>query len=411
MTSPHFYYPHADEVGGALRLAHAIKGNETLSLDSVMAVGTRLGLKPAETKNTAIAVMEELGWIDPQKGPDGRINRLRVNVPIVGDAFGQAGKLFLEREPRPIEIAGVSSLSEVARCPMPREDLLSLSQTKEEDLGIAIEQGKAARFLDEYRFGSQQVVFSPYLWNTPSIDALKTIAELPEVDRHSVNLLATTVSRHPGVPLELLKARIGARNIDSIVAQATQSGLISRTRIDTVAAGPHEFVFLPSRKLRIPLEGEVRGDAFDRVKQIISCVRQGEHYGAKTRIKYPAVILRSLLDNGYIGKKPQRDIKDQYAILEPWLGTAARAYGERYTFQFNRTPENEQIVRLAIEAISDPEVGTGSLDPADAETLVGSGTSFSGPEHARIRNSLSSPIAAGQMRLLEIIRGERHDEY
>jgi len=407
---PHYYFPNADEIGGAVRLAQSIKGTESSSIGQFEAVGNRLGLRPADVRNTILPILSQLGWIDTRKDGSGKIVRVDENIPIVGDVFKEAGELFFEREPSDAERAGVSVLSLVSRCPSPFDDLASRIDVRTPDLQLALEQAKAGQFLGEYEYAHNRIVYTPYLWDTPSTDVLKTIASLPRSDYADILAAAKVISRYPGIPLETLKMTLGA-NADRVMAEATRCGLFGRATIETLRSGTHEFVFIPSKKLRVPSEGSLRNDVFDRVRAVISCVRQGQHFASRTRIRDPVVLLQALLDNGYIGKTPHKDIKDQYTILEPWFGTAARAYDDRYTFQFNRTQENEEIARLAIDVLREPEAATAALLPEEVNELIGVGGRFHGPEVARIRKAPGGPVPLGYAKLMETIRGERHDEF
>jgi len=407
--APHYHFRNADEVGGAVRLAQSIKGTETLSAQRLEAVGSRIGMKPADVTNTSIPILEDLGWVSSHKDGSGKISRIDENIPIVGDVFKAAGSYFLDREPPIVELAGVGCLSFVSRCPLPLDEVGVRVDADPADLQLMLEQGRAGQFLDEYPYGSTRIVFTPFLWDTPSADVLKTIGTLPDKEREALLTIATLISQYPGLPLEKLRTQIVDVEKDRILAEATRCGLIGRTSIGPLTGGTHEFLFLPSKKMRIPAEGEIRNDVFNRVRSLISCVRQGQHFASKTKIRSPTVVLQSLLDNGYIGKTPHRDLKEQYTILEPWLGTAARAFGDRYTFQFNRNEENEQIVKLAIEILEEPEVVTSEASSEEIKELVGQGDSFYGPEAVRIRRALGGPAPKGTARIMEIIRGERHD--
>ncbi|MCJ7464712.1 MAG: hypothetical protein MUO81_08230 [Thermoplasmata archaeon] len=407
--TPHFHFRHADEIGGAVRLAQSIKGTESLSAERLEAVGTRIGMKPADVTNTSVPILEDLGWISLHKDNSGRISIVDENIPIVGDVFKAAGSYFLERDPPDVEFAGVGCLSVVSRCPLPLNDVEASVEVDSADLQLMLEQGIAGQFLDEYRYGADRIIYTPFLWDSPSVDVLKTIGNLTDEDRGTLLTIATLISQYPGLPLEKLGTHIVASEKNRTLAEATRCGLIGSTNIVSLTCESHEFLFLPSRKMRIPAEGEIRNDVFNRVRALISCVRQGQHFASRTKIRSPIVVLQSLLDNGYIGKTPHRDLKDQYSILEPWLGTAARAFGERYTFQFNRNPENEQIVKLAIDILEEPEIVTNEATTKEVKELVGQGDTFVGPEATRIRKSPGGPVPKGTARIMEIIRGERHD--
>lgn len=402
-----YIFSRSDQIGSALRLAANIQGLESITNNQLMLIAARLGIKPTEAIDTIVPLQEELGWIHPYKDNSGKIRRIDENIPSIHDCFKAGGEKFQEMNPDRIEESGIETLEFTSRSPILESDLGSKIDLRDDELTKMIEVGKSANFLDSYDYGTEKIIFSPYLWDIKDINSLKILKSLESNERLKLLELGEQISHIQGCPVSILKQK-GIYD-DKIVGTSQRGGLLTRTSISIPGKGKNDFLFMPSGKLNISEESTDRNDVFDKVKNLITCMRQGQYFAGVTKIHNPVILLERLLHDGCIGRTPHSEIKEQYTLIEAdGIARAEEVRQGRYRLYLNRTKLNEQIIKCGISVLKEPRCKE-EMVLENIQDIIGSGGKITVPEQNRAANKKQYEIDPFLKNVMEVIRGERYD--
>lgn len=408
VSTPHIYFETIDPVGAGIRLAANIQGLEIIEYNQLKVIANNIGIRPSEINNT-LQILTDLDYVNVIKDvKTNKITKIMETVPLTSNCFEDAGKYIIEHEINPIEMGGVYSLNKTSVLPVPKEKLKDdLKELNESNFNTMLSCGIAGQFLDKYIVEGKEIVYSPYLWDIKDTKILEIISRLSNDNLATTEALAAKIKSFQGIPKKQVLNNSKFNIDERLLHDLEVAGILNVGSVQTSATGKNDFLFLPSDEMNIKTEGTERNDVFNKLKNVISCVRQGQYFAPTTRIIKPRRLLESLLYDGLIGKRPHSDIKEQYILLEvDGIARAEKASADRYQLVFNRTEENEAILKAAITFF---ETETSGDVLADLKTRLLVSGSFRSPEQNRIRTKKQTSLGTNPIKLLEVLRGERHD--
>lgn len=400
VSIPHYYFNKTLRVGKSIHLAANIRGFEVIRpFDRLEMMAIELGIDPDQLRASILPTLEELDTIRIHRNSAGKISRIEETVPPIKGLLRDFGKYWNELEPNVIEKNGIQALNTASTCPIPLQQLRDdLGELGDNDFDVLMDCGKSGRFLSDYQSQTQEViVYSPMIWNLKSEEILNFYSMLSGKGRLEISKFAEEIKNYPGLPLESVSLN------KELLGEALACGFIERGSTVT-GKGTRNFLFFPTPEFKLRHEGIPRGDAFDKVKAIISCVRHGQHYAEITRIRYPSLLLERLLERGYLN--PHSESRDQYAILELNGVMKIEKVGSRWKPVLINTDENKEALKAAIDIISTGEPITQKLVKAQARSLLVSG-SFIDPVRNRARTKKLPVLSQASLKdMLERLRGE-----
>jgi len=96
-------------------------------------------------------------------------------------------------------------------------------------------------------------------------------------------------------------------------------------------------------------------EIYERAMALVSCVRKGQLLAEQFRIKMPVRILEALRDKGYIGSNSEA--ANQYRnLVFLKVGFLKKSTGDRFQFHLNKTEENTEALKLAINLLRTGEL-------------------------------------------------------
>jgi len=399
---PHYWFDRVILSGESARIAANLRGFDVVDIERLNVMATEIGIAPSRVRDTIIPELELGGLIRIRKSGS-KITHIEEKIPISFKLVETIGKLLVEKELEPVEIAGIHALELTSASPLPRQSLLSALKEVNEDLfGVVLDCGRVGQFMDEYVSPKgERIVYSPLVWNQKGEEVLKMFSELQTPERDELYALAKEVSSYPGKPAE----KLSPIN-ELILSQATRSGFLQKTTV-TTSSGSKDYFFIPGPKYRIEAERSKQHDLFDRAKLVLSCVRHGQHYGRITRILYPQLLLERLMERGKLS--PHSEFKEQYALLDEYgIARVEQTSGGRQILRLVESDENRQILQTAIELLRGKEAPTARVMDVQARELLFKGD-FVNPARNRakgVRPDIPGVTYKTMQKMLERLRGE-----
>lgn len=407
VSTPHIYFETIEPVGAAIRLSANIQGLDIIEKNQLTIIANNVGIKPSEINNV-LGILTDLDYVNVIKDETGKLYKVEETVPVTRDCFEEAGKYIFEQETNPIEMGGVYSLEKTSLCPIPKEELKDdLNELNDSKFDIMLSCGINGQFLDRYDSINSEIIYSPYLWDIKDNTLFDVFSKLSRDEVSATEKLAAKIKGFQGIPYEKILDDKRLKIDSHLMHELEVAGILNVGSVVTSATGKKDFYFLPSDEMNIKTEGTERNDVFNKVKNVIACVRQGQYYAPTTRISKPRRLLESLLYDGIIGKRPHTDIKEQYGLLEiDGIARAENVSGDRYRLIFNRTEDNENILKAAITFFESETVSDSLTDLKTRLMVYGN---FKSPEQNRIKAKQSANLGPTSINMLEVLRGEKHD--
>ncbi len=398
----HYHFKKTVRVAKMIRLAANIQGFEVIRpVDRLEIMALELGIDPDSLKSSILPSMEDIGLVEIHRDNSGDIDRVEESIPRVGELLESTGRYWTETDPSPIESAGISSLDKTSITPLPLAKMRTdLSELKDNEFQILLDCGKSGKFLDDYVSSSgETIVYSPTIWGHRADDVLKFYGKLSSESRAVLENLIGRVRTYPGTPIEWV--------LDSgpMLGQALGSGFLEKASTVTEKGKTNDFLYFPTPKFKLKSSG--LPDPFDKVRAVISSVRRGEHYAEITRIRNPALLLQRLLERGSLN--PHSEARDQYGTVEIQGVIRTEKQGGLWKPFLIPTEENREIIRTAIEVISQGEDFSGRLIDKEARSLLMTG-SFIGPMRNRARTRDAPVVSEASFKdMMERFRGEKFE--
>jgi len=382
-------------VGSAAQLCTVIKDAEVIeNYHQLEASAGELGMDDLLLEKS----LEELEQVEfvRLKRAGGKITRVDVTVPLLGDIYRALGARWADLGPTEIEKASIQLLDTVSVLPTKTRDIQNSLGLDPTQLEIIRTIGINAGYLGEYKSRSdgEMVLYSPLHWeehprNIEQITKKFSASEIVKALR--------IVRKYPGLPAEEVS--------NSVLNDAVKSGLLPTPSVVSTR-GKKQFLFTPIGGMKAFEKSIV-----EKARAIIACVRYGEVYGTITKVRDPLVLLMALKDRKYLN--PHTEALRQYETLRN-LGVGRierdRKTG-RYSLHLIDNDDNIRALELAIQLLQtgEPTIQTEGLQAAKQLLLPGS---YLNPTATRSRFANVEP-AVLPTRMVEyvndVIRGANVD--
>lgn len=268
------------------------------------------------------------------------IKKIEVTIPSLQNRYEVLGQRYEDLNPSEIENKTIELLDDLAEIPIKTVDIASRYSIGSNEFSIIKDLGISAGFLDEYSSptDSEQILFSPIYWDE---NPEKIIMLTDKYSSNSVLKAIKSIRDNQGKPIEKIE--------DKILIEAVANGCLPAPKVKSTA-GEKQFLFSPVKGVQV-----YEKNLLNKARAIVACMRYGETFGNITKIKWPEIFLKSLLEKKYI--RPHSEVLEQYSILATLgVGFADKVIGtDRYSFKLIETPENIKALKLAIQMVT---VGT-----------------------------------------------------
>lgn len=134
-------------------------------------------------------------------------------------------------------------------------------------------------------------------------------------------------------------------------------GILKPPSINSPIHGNQHFIFTP-RPGKVKLNAAKR-EIYERGMALVAAVRKGQLLPTQYAIKSPVALLRSFLNNGFIGSNSEA--ADQYRALSVLRVGKLVPVGRRHRFELIPTRENIEAVNIAIDLVESGALTGGAL--------------------------------------------------
>lgn len=337
--------------------------------------------------------LETVDYITQHRDGRGNVTHIDERIPLLhGDMYETLGEHWQENDPTELDEVSVDALDTLASAPLRLSELEERYDDADAVTSLLV-VGDAAQLTKRFALSDgDELVWSPFCaYEKP--EALAPMFE--NFDNDAIRREFKRVRAYQGLPLDGSAAILG---------EAVGHGILHANSIKGSGGGA-AFAFLPYRA-----EPELRHISkiiLEKALILLACVRYGQHY-ATHGIKWPAAIIRALLDPARHRLRATTEAKSQYATaaqaqivrLEP-----AGAVGW-YRPVLIDTPDNIRAATLALDLLQHGEPVGAREDPE--QKLLFTGGQYLTPlmtmkEH-KPKTELSGDTILG---LIETIQGER----
>lgn len=337
--------------------------------------------------------LEEVDYITQHRDARGRVTHIDERIPLLhGDMYATLGEQWQQSEPSELDEVSVDALDALASAPLRLSELEDRYDDPDTVSSLLV-VGESAQFAKRYQLSDgDELVWSPFCaYEKP--EALAPLFE--RFDNTAIRREFDRVRSYQGLPLDGSAAILG---------DAVGHGILHANTIKG-SGGKAAFAFLPYRAE--PELRHIKKIILDKALILLACVRYGQHY-ATHGIKWPAAIIRALLDPSRHRLRATTEARSQYASaaqaqivrLEP-----AGAPGW-YRPVLIDTPDNIAAATLALDLLQHGEPLRTREDPE--QKLLFTGGQYLTPlmtmkEH-KPKAALPGETILG---LIETIQGER----
>jgi hypothetical protein len=173
-----------------------------------------------------------------------------------------------------------------------------------------------------------------------------------------IAVVIDVIKQNQGWPLSLIERNLelGGRKLSKtqmeILVKLCAEGVLKPPQIK-FAQSAESFIFTP-RPGGSRLDAANR-EIYERAMALVASVRKGQLLATSYPIKYPAAILRSLRDKGYL--RATSEAGAQYKNLVTLrVGHLKRVGSDRHQFHLIRTDENIDALKLSISLLESGEL-------------------------------------------------------
>jgi hypothetical protein len=130
-------------------------------------------------------------------------------------------------------------------------------------------------------------------------------------------------------------------------------------------------------------------DIFEKARQIVACIRHGQHHAEGTRIMYPSKILAAMQGSNM---KPHPYFAVQYYTLVTsgivTLTPVDTSVGTMYQLEWIDTPENNSSAIIASQLLSGQEPYAETNEELEARKILLQGSFHYTAEQRRLKSSI-----------------------
>lgn len=334
-------------VGMAATLAIHIKGLGEIEYEVLRKVSDHLMSIPSFALEKVLLLLAEIEFVDLVTVKR-RIEKVVPRIPRFDDVYERIGE-YADSECvlNAHEQATLQILGSLYESPRSRDSLNNKLGIDSDVFDRVLLVGNASGITTEQKARGKQIVISPFYF-TDNLDGLADAAAM--AGANSLKGVLDKVKSNQGWPISLVQRtqEIGGTKLNAtesaLIDKLAQEGVLKPPTI-TFGAKSESFIFTPkpgSTRLNA-----ANREVYERAMALVSAVRKGQLLADAYRIRSPVRILESLRDTGFL--RSNSEARDQYANLVVLrVATLKQTSPTRWQLHLNRTPENEEALRLAI---------------------------------------------------------------
>jgi hypothetical protein len=292
--------------GQVYEMAWRLRNAQVSSAERVRAIGIEAKIGPLDLDRYVLPTMEQLGWVQCDRRPDGGLVSVAAFVPPNAELLGATDRLLGMLLATPTQRAALEIMRATSIQPLERHAALQAGsghgdESAERALGCLITVNLVREVQSE---DGRAVVFNPNIWVG---DAEVVTAALRTEDarvQREVGALIEEVMASPGLPEEHVKST-EQRWIDFAVS----AGLVERSQV--VATSDKKLLFTPHLH-RDPFGTDPR-DPSGHIRQLVGSMIYASTF-ASWKLTSPGAFLYTLIRDGEAGRHER--IAEDYAMLE-----------------------------------------------------------------------------------------------
>lgn len=337
-------------IGMAATLAIHIKGLGDIEYEVLRRVSDHYFSIPAFALKPVLEVLAEIEFIRIDQ--TGRtINRITPNIPIFDTVYSSIGSYAADEVKfNEHEEAILAILSSLQETPHNKDSLRNTLGLPNPIYSRCLVLGTASGIVTQHTARGRDILVSPFYF----ADNLDGLADaVASAGANSLKAALSKIKNNQGWPLSLVAT---TNEIGGVKLSTTESALVQKLAADGIVKPPTiKFATRSESFLFTPKPGKARLNAanrevYERAMALISTVRKGQLLAERYRIRSPVRILETLRDRGEIGSNSEA--RDQYQNLVVLRVAHLRQTSPtRWQLVLNRTPENEEALKLAIELL------------------------------------------------------------
>lgn len=334
-------------VGMAATLAIHIKGLGEIEYEVLRKVSDHLMSIPSFALEKVLLLLAEIEFVDLVTVKR-RIEKVVPRIPRFDDVYERIGE-YADSECvlNAHEQATLQILGSLYESPRSRDSLKNKLGIDSDVFDRVLLVGNASGITTEQKARGKQIVISPFYF-TDNLDGLADAAAM--AGANSLKGVLDKVKSNQGWPISLVQRtqEIGGTKLNAtesaLIDKLAQEGVLKPPTI-TFGAKSESFIFTP--KPGGTRLNAANREVYERAMALVSAVRKGQLLADAYRIRSPVRILESLRDTGFL--RSNSEARDQYANLVVLrVATLKQTSPTRWQLHLNRTPENEEALRLAI---------------------------------------------------------------
>jgi hypothetical protein len=326
--------------GRIARLLVALQGQEIVSMPALESIAYKQAhISSFELKKAYLPVFAEWGFARVYD------NKIEETITSRTEVLQQAGKMWEESDPNPVEKLAVDLFDTTSVSPVPSSSIQKILSNYNTTVGTnSVTHLSESGLVDKFKFDDGEWYYSPEIFGENYPKTLTYLRSQTESKQQEIRSVIESVLTNQGLPHDALKA--GAD--EKLINQMAGAGLLMGYPL-SIGSRTCPFYFTPDIRNRFDKEG--RGDKFELIKAGMAHFQYAFRLADQNtgRLKFgPSVFLNSLLEKGKAGDATA--IGTDYDILvKNGLVKLEPTTGNRYRFLL---PESKEKI-ADLEAIRD----------------------------------------------------------
>ena len=337
-------------IGMAATLAIHIKGLGDIDYEVLRKVSDHFFSIPPLALKPVVELLGEIEFIRiDQTGKT--INRITPNIPLFDTVYAGLGQYVEDQvDFNEHEEATLAILSSLHNSPKNKDSLRNKMGVTSDLFDRCLMLGAQSGIVTEHTARGKQILISPFYF-TDNLDSLADA--VASVGASALESALDKIKNNQGWPTSLIASRgeIGDTKLSEtekqLVRKLAEEGVV---RPPTIKFGTKSESFLFTPKPGKTRLNAANREIYERAMALISAVRKGQLLPDAYRIRSPLRILEVLREKGKIGSNSEA--RDQYHNLVVLrVASLKQVSSRRWELHLNRTEENENALKLAIELL------------------------------------------------------------
>jgi hypothetical protein len=334
-------------IGMAASLAVQLRGLPELDYAVLARVSDSLFNIPSVALKPVLRALSEAGMVRLYETGK-TINKIDPDVPYFEDVYSIVGSYSDQFSFNETEQAMVTIMASLKNKPENLDKLTSETGIERNLAQRCFQIGTDSGLITHHRARGQTVLLSPVYFADNNSGLADLLAKVGSGDfQYVLGVLQT----HQGWPLSMI---INSQMIAGRPLSQTQIDLIRMLASENMLKPPTlEIGQFSETFLFTPRPGSARlspgnREIYERAMALLSAARKGQLLPFAYSIRNPAVLLRALLRDGYLGANTEayRQYGKVAAVFN--IGYFVETKPGWHQFHLRRTQENEEAVKLAI---------------------------------------------------------------